>query len=1110
MLLRNCPGSMVSVREYPVAATNGDTPMTTARFAESTRTAVAAYVLLTCCSLWADQGTPGEVSYEVCDIAPFGFRVSNTDAGWHGIRWAEPRKIRQLIVQFEEPRNLPDPSQVKVQYWHRTWDGKADPVQAERGAGGVGWDAMDDWTNGQWIDGETSVRADNGVWTFTFLPITSEEIAGVQGSGVAYRKTLWVRLVFDRSVPKIRNWQVITESAYHLLSVRIHFGKPVSPAAKTTGPETGSLEVYNGRLLNVRPVADEPVKITPDFKWSLPADANATIEADLLVARDPADDRYDRTIVTVRSSHRPFSFAADEIARGDRILVDDLGILVTQAQDTVTLAGYREALRTGFRGRTVYDRVADAPEQTLSQAWADMPLKRPLWFVHGLPGDRNTMRQHPNGDIDVTAVSRWFALQRSARDSDRKQWRGDMLSISFGMPDETRRGGRRLEEGYLPLLHTWWQDGSVYYEQNTLMDTLDADLNDIDLDDPTVLLMQVRMVNTSSSDPAPVRLRLASHAPGEGRLTVRHGQALAQTDQGPRLRFLVTGGERGIFSAEGNATAWTANLQPGEVMTLHFCIPSVTLTDAEEIETLQQRDFESDARRICSFWRELTARATQIETPEPWINDFYKAHLRHLLVNCFKELDSDLLHAHVGTFYYGVYPNESVMMISDLDRRGLHEQAQHNLDAFLHYQGTVSMPGNFRSREGQFYGAGGHETGGYNKSHGYVMWNMAQHWWLTRDRAWMEQAAPKLVQACDWVVKERQATMTISEDGTKPLEYGWLPSGSLEDVTDYWYWIATNSATVWGFQALADALADSGHPEGARLQKEAQAYSDDFMSGITESRIRCPVVRLRDATYVPKIPSRVYERGRAHGWLRETLEGALFLPAYGLLSPDAPETEWILKDYEDNLYVSERYGYAIPAFDDFWFSRGGFSMQANLLDGPLPYLCRDDIKHFVRAYFNGFASAFYPEIRMCNEHSLPELGYPRGDHFKSSDEAQSTYWLRLMFVNEVDSGLYLGQAIPRYWLSHGNKISITNAPSKFGVLSVRMESASAEGRIKAIVDPPRRNPPERIFLRLRHPQGNRIKEVTVNGQPYRYFDADREWIVLPGNLNDRQEVIAIY
>jgi hypothetical protein len=117
------------------------------------------------------------------------------------------------------------------------------------------------------------------------------------------------------------------------------------------------------------------------------------------------------------------------------------------------------------------------------------------------------------------------------------------------------------------------------------------------------------------------------------------------------------------------------------------------------------------------------------------------------------------------------------MMISDLDRRGYHDQARRNYDAFLHYQGTVGMPGNFKSREGQFYGAGGHETGGYNKSHGYVMWGMAEHWWYTRDRDWMATAAPGMVKACEWVIRERKGTMTAIRR-SKPLSYGWLPTGS--------------------------------------------------------------------------------------------------------------------------------------------------------------------------------------------------------------------------------------------------------------------------------------------------------------------------------------------
>jgi len=120
---------------------------------------------------------------------------------------------------------------------------------------------------------------------------------------------------------------------------------------------------------------------------------------------------------------------------------------------------------------------------------------------------------------------------------------------------------------------------------------------------------------------------------------------------------------------------------------------------------------------------------------------------------------------------------------------------------------------------------------------------------------------------------------------------------------------------------------------GARLPRRLHAGTD---------RIVCPRTGRPASrrTYVPKYPSRLYERGRAHGWLRETLEGSIFLLYYKLIAPGSPGARWILKDYEDNLYISNQYGYEIPAFDAFWFSRGGFSMQAQLLDGPPPYLYR--------------------------------------------------------------------------------------------------------------------------------------------------------------------------
>jgi len=1046
------------------------------------------------------------------DAAPFAAPVHGPDGKAHGLRWAEPRKIRRVVVEFAPDAAVPDPNRVRLHYWHRVWDGRPARVLSERGSGRVGWDAMDDWINGKWKEADTQVQVDGRRWTFTFNPTGAKEFENLGHPGVTYRQTLKIRVIALDPMPRPARLQALTDAVYRPLTVRIHWGSPAEPSIRIPGEESFRFEVFNGTVLEVRPVKGIAAQAQDPMQLSLPANAEGVAELDVLMAANPTGSpgaNEDRTIITVRSEYRPFSFAADEVARGDRVLIDDLGVLVTRGDDAVTLEHYREA-RKEFTGRTVYDRVFDEPEQTLRRSWDEMPLKRPLYFVHGLPGNRNVFGQYADGSLRIAGKGRWFNRFPSEKDAARKLWEPNVYQLHFHFPPEELRGGRELQDGYLPLLRTWWQDGPVYYEQTAILDKLDGDLSNVCLDDPTVLLMRVRVVNTSAVEPGTAKLFLQTQNTPDEKLYSEGDCILADYEGEPRFRLLYNTAGRGELRNDSQGVRWSCKLKPGDSHHFYFTIPSVTLSNDEEIDALRQRDFDADSRRICEYWKAITARGTQITTPEPWINDFYKAHTRHLLVNCYKELDSDRLHAHVGTFRYGVFPNESCMMISDLDRRGYHAEARRNLDAYLHYQGSKIFLGDYQSKDGVFYGAGGHETGNYNKSHGYVMWNMAEHWRNTRDREWMEQAAPKLVKACDWIIRERQATMRTNEDGTQPIEYGFLPTGSLEDITDFWYWLATNSATVWGFDALADALADFGHLEAPRLQQEAKAYHDDVMRGFTESRIRAPVVRLRDGTYVPKYPSRLYERGRCHGWLRETLEGAIFLPIYGLIGPEQVESKWILQDYEDNLYISDRYGYDIPAFDKFWFSRGGFSMQANLLDGPLPYLYRDEIKHYVRAYFNSFASAYYPEIRMCNEHSLPELGYPRGDHFKSSDEAQSTYWLRLMFVYERGDELHLGRAIPRYWLAQGNTIGIERSASHFGPLSWTMTSNVDAGEITAVVTPPKRNPPETIYVRLRHPQAKSIQSVMVNGKPYDRFDVEKEWVILPGSVEGVQEIVVRY
>jgi hypothetical protein len=1056
------------------------------------------------------------------DAAPFGMLTRDPVGCWQEIRWGEPRKIRQIVVEApQQPGQKAISSTLRVQYWHGSWQGGPDPVLAETSSCAEGFASMDDWTNGRWKDADTRVTHEGDTVRFTFASTKSTEFPGLANGGVMYRKTLKIRVLGDRPLPEGLRVHALTDAIYHPLTARILWGRPAEPAIKTDAEDPVAIEAFNGSVRQIRALAPGKLALSDSHRWSVPAGGIGEIAADFLTAADPVDGRYDRTIITVRSHLRPFSFAADDVAKGERVLIDDLGVLIVRGDDSIGLDEYRR-LRREWAGPTVYERVFGETEQTLSRAVKDMPLRRPMEYVHGLPGDRNVMQQYPNGDLLITGFKFWFSRPTSPKDTAHKDWPANMLEVRFGLPSADLRGGRALQDGWLPLLKTWWKDGAILYEQCTIMDALDGRLADVQLDDPTVLLVKIRIVNTSADKPADARLDLTTapkpmplsletgNGPGDETLIFKNGRVLAERDGRQLLRLVIRGDSPGIISPGLKALHWSRELPPGASHELFLAVPAITLTNDSQVEALFRRDFEADAGRICNYWRGLVERDTQIETPERWLNDFYKSHLLHMLANCWREPGSDRLFPHVGSFRYGVYGNEATMMVSDLERRGRHDLAQRCLDSWLQYQGTVALPGNFISKDGIFYGANRHESGGYNMHHGYILFEMAEHWKFTRDREWMQRAAPGLIKGCDWVTRERQSTMKPGPDGHKPIEHGFLPAGGLEDVQDYWYWLSANAATVRGFDAVAAALADFGHPVAPRLLKDAKAYHDDVMHALNEARIRTPVVRLRDGTYVPKYPSNLYDRGRAYGWIRETLEGAMLLPAFDLLPADSPETRWILKDYEDNLYISDRYGFSIPVFDRFWFSRGGFSMQANLLDGPLPYLKRDEIKHYLRAWFNGFASAFDPAVRMCSEGTNPELGYPDGDHFKTSDEAQCARWLRLMFVHEEGNDLYLGQVIPRYWMEDGKSASIQRAASYFGPLSLRLTSQAAEGKILAKLDPPTRNRPRTIYLRLRHPEGKPMRKVTVNGQSWEKFDINKEWLVLPGTVEGTQEVVATY
>lgn len=905
-------------------------------------------------------------------------------------------------------------------------------------------------------------------------------------------------ITVELRTPPPESFQAFSDSVWQREDVVVEW-EPGKTKDEVGAPK---IEVFNGETIapTFPPVGvGGPPEQSAKLKW-------VSIPLHVAYTKSPNVNSFDKTIVTVRAAARSFSFDMDDIVRGERVFIPDFGVLVKKASDRATY----ESVKTEWekkKGADVYSRVFEMPEQTFQGTWNAMPERGQHYIVLNCEGSRQHFGVEANGD--VFAHVGWVRRIRG-KDSGRILWDGNDVRYGFGLPG-SKPVNRHILDGCLPIIITEWKEGSVLYRQTAFTAPLEKGIlssEPLQADDTIVLMMKVDLENAADS-PASATLRVSASAAGDSPFREKDG--LIFTERTGQNVFWMHFDRRGkgSFEPEGQNISYRVEVPARGTHSIFIKIPFINLSTDEELARLKELDVEKELPRVAEFWRKRFDAGARITTPEPWINSFYRAHTGHLLINTEREVGSDRGMAKVGTFHYGVFSNESCMMISDLDRRGYHEKAEKALESFLHYQSTVGLPGDYTSAEGQFYGAGGYEMGGYNQHHGWVLWCMGEHYWYTRDKEWLERAAPKIIKGCDWIIRERKHHMTRCDQPHRAIEKGLLPQGRLEDIGDWWCWLSTNVYSWWGLDNAAKALKDFGHPEADRLIAEANAYGKDLLAAFTEAMVRSPVVKLRDGSYIPHIPSRVHRRGRSFGWITETLEGAIHLVRTGLIEPWDERSTWIMKDFEDNLYLSTQFGYTVPDFEKYWFDRGGFSMQPCLLCSPIPYLFRDEVNHYLRAYFNSFAVCLFPDTMMLTEHPLPAMGDWTGDHYKASDESNSTFWLRLMFIEEKGDELYLGKAIPRYWLKDGEKISIERAATYFGPMSFEMRSFVNEGRIEMTLDPPTRNAPKAIHIRFRHPDGKPMTGVSVNGKPLSDFDPKSELVTLP-NVKDRTKIIAFY
>ncbi len=1029
------------------------------------------------------------------DIGPFS--LPNCAPG--EIRFEEPHDITKVAIIFKSRT----PDNIGLSYLRKCWPKvRNETVSDLDNPCSCGWVKMDDWFNSEWKKAaiEVSRVGDNRI-IIVFKGL-SAEFSEVKDYDVKFRRTLGLKLHIHPKVT-VKKVGVFTASPTIRSTLRVE----LDAGRKTSGNKL-RLSGYNLVVEKISAIKG----VSAEKNWLQLHKARERIFKVTVKHMGPAN-RYcnDEGHLTFVMDNDTFTISLVSLDREGPIWFGERGIYITYAEDKRHFLNYKSCIKNR---RTISQMVIERPEQSFAGAYFGQPRAHAVSYNLGCKHARQRFWLESNGDI---VLHKWNVTSIKGRDTPRFK---NKSSGRFFFGLENWRVTARFNDPAPALVYNIHlrRNNLILEEKSFAVPLLSFILEDEVAPDDTIVAL-VRFHFQNLGDSATTAELPLSYSQDSGKsnnalicanqsdyliprshlekLTIKSNRIMGKWKGEEVLRCTYESTMKPI--QDGPELLLSQELQPGETCEVILKMPYIAIESKEELKSLDRLDFGRCCQEVTQFWRREGSKGAQLHTPEPHLNALYRSHLSHVQITDSKMPDDNgLINTSVGTSTYGNFSNEACMVIQELDQRGLHEEARRRLGIWVKYQSTSSQPGNFTDYQGMYYGAGGFEQGAYNQHHGWVLWSLCEHYFLTHDDTWFKNISDSVTAGCDWVFRQRRNTMTDLPH-SRGWEYGFLPAGSLEDVTDFYYWLSTNVLTWRGVESAACALEAVKHPEAKRIRKETDAYRKDLIKGFETMRQHSPLVRLRDGCWVPHYPSRLYRRGRDVGWIREVLEGSIYLLISGLYDTGGKQAKWILDDYQDNRYIKPPFGYHIQDVDLNWFDCGGFSIQPNLLAGLLPYLERDEPEIYIWMFFNAWCACYREEIDAMVEHPYPVLGYSNSAHFKTSDEANAVMWLRYMYVFTLGKLLHFGRAIPRAWLKDGSTVEATGVSTRFGRVGIRYHSQVGKGKIVATVYLSLNQKVGQILVRMRHPEKLRIKSTRVNGKIYTKFDPKKGDVDVTGH-----------
>ncbi len=959
--------------------------------------------------------------------------------GCIGLEWRETRLLRELSLRFLDRNSIPPDSSIQVQCWK----------------------GVSSW-QGEWVPLDARLVKQNNIWKWR-LPY----------KGQFTEKVRWIFSAVDKPIV-LAGLEARTDSHWKTAVIRLEQRR-----SESTGP--AHLAIRNGFFLDT-----ENHRSSAETTWDPSSPTSFK-----LIHSAGGIYKMDETVLMFRIGRSTFGVGIDDVLANEGVFIAHVGLFVTCDPAPITLDDY---LRKHHGKPTVLARVRRMPDQSFTQAMVKThnPVQDLGPMMLSLACDNRKFIAHRDGTISFGAAGRADGAYPSITVPYRPGFDPTTLACRQIRPrfgdGRHEKVTRHLDGGWLPAPVTMVAENGVRYRQRTYVAPVDSG-------PPSgapkwyrrraVCVAEYTIENTRPNVAgASLTLTLSRNAKEKAFAQLRQVDRGVVAVDGPHmLAYIDTQRATPLdVKVESGTITLSGDLPAGSVAHCFVYLPAwqATPDDAALLRGKLPGFAEVEA-----YWNAVLAAAMHVELPDSLLTNIIRASQVHCMLAARNEAGGARIAPWIGADRYGPLESESQALIRGMDMMGNRDFARRGLEFFLHRQN-----------------ARGFLTTGYTLvGTGESLWTLAEHYDRTQDKQWLCRVAGQVAKQCGWIMKQRAKTQRLDAHGQKVPEYGLMPPGVTADWPRFAYRFFNEAQYCAGLREAGRVLSEIDHPGAKEIVEDAEAYREDILHAYRWCQARSPALPLADGTWVPAYPTILNCFGEPgdfypdedyhRSWCYGIEIGAHHLAVTGVLDPRSESAAWIADHMEDVQFLRSGWGdYPAQQNRKDFFNLGGFSkVQPYYTRIAELYAARDEVKPFIRSYFNAIASLMSRENLSFWEHFHNGGGWNK-THETSWFLAQT----RIMLVQERGDKLWLAPFVTNHWMKDGMNVSVRNAPTQFGNVSYTITSAANSGRIDAVIEPPARRTPSQIVVRIRHPEGKHIRTVTLNGKPHTDFDADKETV----------------